>query len=229
MIDPLRHQSVFNPSRWSGTIDIAGCGATGSRVALSLARLGLAGHLRLFDHDVVEPHNLANQLFSAQLLGVNKANAAACEIEAVTSQVADWHSQHYPISPITGRVVFALTDTMSSRKAILAACADPFSACELLIETRMGIDEGRVYAFHPHSSIEHAAYAATLYDDDTATPSACGATTVGPTADILAGLAVWQFIAWFRNEPFDNEIIWGVRPPCVAARTFAASSSTIRS
>lgn len=43
-------------------IHIIGCGSVGSTVAELLARLGLTNFV-LYDFDIVEPHNIANQMF----------------------------------------------------------------------------------------------------------------------------------------------------------------------
>jgi hypothetical protein len=67
-----------------------------------------------------------------------------------------------------------------------------------------------------------------MYSDDTAEESACGGSvSVGPTADILSGLAVWQLMKWFAfklgksEEPVENEVIYAVRPLAFMSRNFA--------
>lgn len=81
----------------AGRVVLIGCGATGSAVALLLARAGV-GHLRIVDRDYVEPSNLQRQLLfdeqdAAELLpkavaAARKINTFNTEIE-VESRVAD--------------------------------------------------------------------------------------------------------------------------------------------
>src|SRR5512133_471437 len=68
---------------------IVGCGATGSALALLLARAGV-GHLRIVDRDYVEPSNLQRQvLFDEKdaAESLPKAIAAANKIKNFNSEV----------------------------------------------------------------------------------------------------------------------------------------------
>ena len=57
----------FNPDTCKNRIHIIGCGSVGSTVAELLARFGLM-NVSLYDFDVVEEHNLANQMFTTENL-----------------------------------------------------------------------------------------------------------------------------------------------------------------
>lgn len=71
-----------------GTINVLGCGGTGSHVAAGLARLQIAvdslggkfPHVRLCDPDMVELPNVGRQLFGDGDIGTNKATALASRI-----------------------------------------------------------------------------------------------------------------------------------------------------
>ena len=82
----------------------------------------------------------------------------------------------------------------------------------------MGADTGRVYAIDPLSPAQVKAYETTLYDDKETEESACGSTTtVGPTAEFLSGLSVWQLIRWFAwqqggDQLAEHEIVFALRP-----------------
>jgi molybdopterin/thiamine biosynthesis adenylyltransferase len=72
-----------------GKVAIVGCGATGSALALLLARAGV-GNLRIIDRDYVEPSNLQRQsLFDEQDASeaLPKAIAAARKIAAFNSEI----------------------------------------------------------------------------------------------------------------------------------------------
>ena len=57
----------FDPMTCTDPINLIGCGSVGSTVAELLARFGLT-NINLYDFDVVEEHNLANQMFTTKNL-----------------------------------------------------------------------------------------------------------------------------------------------------------------
>ena len=61
-MDLTKSIEYFNPVDVRGKCHIIGCGSVGSTVAEMLARLGVTNFV-LYDFDLVEPHNLANQMF----------------------------------------------------------------------------------------------------------------------------------------------------------------------
>ena len=72
----------FNPDSVSERIHIIGCGSVGSTVAELLTRFGLT-KFTLYDFDLVEPHNIANQMFRKTDIGKTKVEALQsiiCEI-----------------------------------------------------------------------------------------------------------------------------------------------------
>lgn len=64
----------FNPESCEDRIHIIGCGSVGSAVAELLTRFGLK-NFSLYDFDVVESHNLANQMFTTKDLYKPKIDA----------------------------------------------------------------------------------------------------------------------------------------------------------
>ena len=186
-----RHENVFSPSSLKQPIHVIGCGATGSNVAIGLAKLGIED-VTLYDFDVVEEHNIANQCFGYEHIGLNKAEALANTILRLTNLTYKVEKQEVVRSSSSG-IYFVLTDTMSSRESIWASLIDKPDS--LLIETRMGVEHGRVYTITPDKIEDINFYELTLYGDDEAEQSSCrGKITVGATAAILANLAIWKFI-----------------------------------
>lgn len=220
IIDPARHLSVFDPRTFTERVDIIGVGATGSYLALGLAKLGVE-HIRVIDGDFVEGHNIANQCFEQSHIGQSKVQATAdmirratgCEIEAVQGFAPD--DVVKPWSPY----VFLLTDTMASRKSIFENIENELKT-HCVIETRMGVDLARVYVINPTMPSEAERWSSTLVSDEEATTSPCRTTiTVGPTVYTLAGVALWQFIRYHqwlldsaKHERPEHEIIYGLNP-----------------
>ena len=197
------------------SITLVGSGATGSYVALALAQLGWGdirrgqGTLRVFDGDIVKEHNLSNQIFEISHIGKSKAESlkeiikrkCGFEIETYNQMVDD------SVDPklIRSTYVFLLTDTMSSRKEIFNKFLEYSFNTDLVIETRMGLKEGRVYAFDPNSLDQKDAWRSTLYDDGEAETSSCGASqSIITTVMFLAAMAAQRVVQHF-NYKYGND------------------------
>lgn len=225
-ISYLRHLEVFSPAGFGDSIAVVGAGAVGSRVALSLAKLGVK-KIRVFDHDKVESHNVPNQIYSQEQVGMSKVDALSEIIGGDAGIEIEAHEIRVEGKEISGdNVIFLLTDTMASRKMIWEQGIRMNIPSQLMVETRMGVDNGRVYSVNPCSTVQIEQWEKTLYSDERAQQSACGGSiSVGPTADVLAGIAVWQFLKWAaikagKDEELENEIIYALRPFNFIVRTF---------
>ncbi len=226
-LDINRHVEVFSPDAFdSKTIDVIGAGASGSRIVLSLAKLGLL-KIRVWDFDHVEAHNIANQAYSLEDIGKLKVEALQELVRKQTGTKIEIRPEKVDGSQELGDVVFLLTDTMASRKEIWQKGLRYKTRTRLMIETRMGADEGRVYTIEPKRPKQVKGWEGTLYDDVVTEVSACGTSiSVGPTAEYLSGLAVWQMIRWHAinskqaEDKVDHEIIFGMRAPFIITRSF---------
>lgn len=248
VIDTRRHLEVFSVEHFGNKrIDIIGAGAVGSAVAVQLAKLGLE-NIHVWDFDTVEGHNIANQRYALKDIGQPKVTALAAIIKEATGHDITVHEQKLEGGEPLGDVVFLAVDTMAARKAIWQKSLRNKLRTKLVIETRMGAEEGRVYAICPVKPAQVRGYETTFYDDAETVVSACGAsTTVGATADMTASYAVWQFMRWAAIEAaaenasiaalsgpsqeaaevgqakdvLDQELIFGLRPPYIMTRQFS--------
>src|SRR3989344_2512567 len=147
-VDPLRHLSVFKPHAFGARrVDVIGCGATGSRVVLSLAKLGVE-NIHAWDFDTVEEHNLANQAFGLGDVGLLKVDALASLVQRDVGIAIHTHAEKVDGAQSLGEVVFLLTDTMASRKEIWDRGLKLKLQTRLLVETRTGADAGRIYVLN---------------------------------------------------------------------------------
>lgn len=228
MIDSNRHQTEFNPLAFgSRRVDVIGAGATGSKVVLSLAKLGIEV-IHVWDFDRVEPHNIANQAFGNGDIGKLKVEALAELVRHQTGTQIVCHDEKVDGSQELGNVVFLLTDTMASREEIWRKGIRFKQRTKVMIETRMGVDNGRVYTINPCKGSEAEGWEGTLCSDDVAQVSACGTSiSVGPTSGFLAELAVWQLMRWFAidqgkggEDELDHEIMFYLRKPLMMIRRF---------
>ncbi len=231
MIDTQRHASVFSPDHWGERrVDVVGVGATGSRVALALAKLGVR-NLHWWDFDVVEPHNLANQVYREQDVGREKAVALYDVIRESIGEPP--RSMTARVTRVTGKeelgeVVFLLVDTMAARKEIWEGALKFQLRTRLMVETRMGADQGFLYTLCPSRPTHVSRWEDTLFTDEEAETSLCGTSvSVGPTADVLSGMAVWSFLRYAAREKdprvteeLENQTLIGLRPFTIYSQTW---------
>ena len=212
-MDFSRHILHFNPQLFKDRIDVIGAGAVGSKIALELAKLGITTPIHVWDGDVVEAHNLPNQAFYLEDIGKPKVEAIAEHVLLATGTVLHTHKQFLTEPTRLGRVVFLAVDTMEHRKKIFEASLKNKFSTEFVIETRMGIEELRIYGFNPNVRDDIINWENTLVDDVKTVESACGAkTTVGATASITAAMAVTRFISWANSQPHHFEQVVMLRP-----------------
>jgi hypothetical protein len=222
-LSTIRHESIFNPAKFNVPVTIIGVGATGSRLFMALVELGLT-NITVIDFDIVEPHNLANQIYGYADIGKPKVEGLKNAYKLKTGVDAPETMQF-----INGKVpdknielkgyVFLLTDTMASRKDIYAKCLAHTTDIPYVIETRMASTHGNVLGFCPLLTSEKCAWLDTLSDDEDTELSPCGASiSVGITASLIANMAAWQFIHRVTNpEAHHNRVDVFFKPFILAA------------
>lgn len=189
-------------------IDIVGAGATGSRIVFALAKHGFS-NLHVYDFDKVEAHNLPNQLYGPKHVGMFKVDA----LKEVIKDLVGTDITTYPVAytgdeEVKGETVFLLVDTMKARKELFDKLKEAVGV-GLVIETRMGVEEGRVYTITMGQDTK--TYESTIGSDEAAPVSACGSqVTIGATADVVTGIAMWSFIEWLKQEQPPWELIFAL-------------------
>lgn len=222
----MRHQQIFDPFAHNPPITIVGAGATGSRIWLALVELGLT-NIEVWDFDKIEPHNIANQIYGKQDVGKYKVDALRDYYTFKTGEEPPRSMKFYnmEVGPkiqnsgllFTPSIVFLLTDTMTSRRQIFNEYIA--GKCPFMIETRMASSYGNVYTVNPFDQNASQKWIDSLIDDDEAETSPCGASiSVGPTAAVIANLAVWQFINFCTNPVAnDKELEIHLKPTMLTA------------
>jgi len=241
-MDFSRQSEIFDPTKFGKTpVHIIGAGATGSWVAMLLGKMGVQ-NITVYDFDVIEEHNIANQAYrdsfvkttgslpdGSPLLGA-ETDIGRLKVDALSDIILDFSST--TITPVEQKVgldsghrfagiVFVLTDTMSSRKAIFDYHLKMNAAVQLVIETRMGLEHGRIYAINP-CNIKHVrAYDKTLYTDEETPVSACGVSqSIVATAVSIASHAVWKLIKFHNNMDMAQELIVDLQNNNILTRNF---------
>lgn len=73
-MDLSKSYEFFKPESVPERLHIVGCGSVGSTLAENLARCGMT-KFTLWDFDIVEPHNICNQMFTQKDIGRPKVEA----------------------------------------------------------------------------------------------------------------------------------------------------------
>lgn len=212
MISTIRHQDLFNARDANDlAVSVIGCGAIGSRVFESLVQLGLT-NLHCYDPDIVEAHNIANQAFNAADIG-NAKTEACRRIFGDKTGIGPMSMRNLPArfncayvqecNALPPGIVFLCVDSFDARRSIWDQRLRDNHDIFRVFDTRMASTHGNVLAFTPSVSSEADKWLATLGSDDPdqSELSACGsAMSVGPTAAIIANIAVWEYMNFMENR-----------------------------
>ena len=115
-----KSMEFFNPENCKEKINIIGCGSVGSTVAELLARFGLT-NVNLYDFDVVEEHNLANQMFTTKNLYKPKLEGVYdrwVEINPEAAKTIKLYGEGWNGQKLSG-YVFLCVDNIELRKRIV--------------------------------------------------------------------------------------------------------------
>lgn len=219
-MDLSRHIEVFSPDAVKYPIHIIGVGATGSFVAMELARMGCPV-LNLYDFDEVEIHNIPNQYYDTDDIGKTKIEALKEKLEKINPNIVvnanigkvvpvKGSDSEFGINEMSG-YVFLLVDSMKIRRELWEAIKENKEIIHCW-ESRLGSDQARVYSLDM-SVKDFSKYEADFYEDDVSETSACGTSiTVLPIVLQTASLMIVQFIdlvmendgTYFFKVIFDN-------------------------
>lgn len=205
-LDTRRHLELFDPHTFNDKVTVIGAGATGSWLVLQLANLGIT-NITVYDFDVVEEHNVPNQLYGIKHVGMPKVEALYEIIKEYTGTEIKAKNEKFTSGRLSG-YVFLMVDSMAGRKLIYKNSIKMKRSVKLLIEPRMGLDVGRVYNVDPMDVKQLEKYEECFYTDEEAEVSACGTSmTVITTAMAVASWCARQLINHHAGEELDNEIL----------------------
>lgn len=177
---------------------VIGCGALGSQVACSLARLGV-GRVTLIDPDVLEEHNLENQVYDAGDIGKLKVSALKQRIAAIdpTIDVRTWrgHIQDYRGAWVP--YVFGCLDNVAARHYL---SYEAVAKGNILIDGGIERFRGAVKTIIPRKTACQACYPMLPRAAPTASCSHDPIPSTYVTASIVANLQVAQLIKLVHGQ-----------------------------
>lgn len=213
-MDLSKSREFFDPEKDRSRVHILGCGSVGSAVAENLVRCGVT-NLTLWDFDVVEPHNVGNQMFRAEDVGKPKTEALRdilLDINPDLRRTIRLENKGWDGQTLSG-YLFLMTDSVENWKRVLAAHRAS-TYLKAVFNTRTGLTGGQLFSADWSDMAQRKSLLASMdFTDEEAkaeTPvTACG-TTLGvvTTVRIVSALAVNNFIRFVKGESFWKTLIF---------------------
>ena len=202
-MDLSKSFEFFDPDKCKETIHLIGCGSVGSTVAELLARFGLT-HMHLYDFDYVEPHNLVNQMFTRDQVGMEKTEALKQILLSINPEMEiKLHKEGWKEdTPLTG-YVFLAVDNIDLRRKIVEE--NKFNSyIKAMFDFRTGLTDGQHYAADWSDNKSRKAFLDTMkfsHEEVQQTLSACNvALCVAPTVRLVCNAGVTNFINFVKGE-----------------------------
>lgn len=198
VIDYWRQVDLVTPADLTFGVNLIGAGGLGSPIALALAKMGCP-RLAIFDPDVVEPHNLPNQLFRLADVDRPKVEALAEILREFADVAVDAVRESVDERRFDG-VVISAVDTMAARRSIWERSVRFRAGVTLYIDARLGGEVGRVLTTLPTNPLAIERYETSLFSDDDASIEPCTAQATMYTTLGIASLVANQVKRYARGE-----------------------------
>jgi len=199
-----RQTDIFNPLEIKTRVTIIGAGGIGSPVGLALGKLGIP-EINIIDNDTVEQHNLPNQMYPMETIGLPKVEALRDTIVSFSDAHVTTKHETWDGEPLKGIVISAV-DSMAVRRKIFGAITlNP--AVSLFIDGRIGGESLRVYSIKPCDPDDISFYESMLYSDEEAAELPCTARAVIYVGFFIAALIARAVAKWVKDKERIREVI----------------------
>jgi hypothetical protein len=205
----LRHNSFFGPEDTDQKVlNIIGVGATGSWVGLLAAKMGWH-HFRVWDLDIVESHNLPNQIYDSKHIGMKKVDAFKEVLLRFNSNcIIETHDCFYTTDNFADSIegaVFIAVDSLEARKDIMKGLKLNFLV-DLILETKMGFTHAEMNFINPLDINYIDNYLSMLKDDDEVEESACNARIITTLTNIVSSTLVHELCNYYKCQTKDEPV-----------------------
>lgn len=200
-----KHLEYFNPSTYKGIIHVVGVGAVGSTVCELLTRLGFE-MLIIHDFDVVNPHNIANQMFRHKDINKPKVEAVAEMCKEINPEIEVYcNASGWEAGQVMSGIIILAVDNIDVRKAIVQQHMMS-NQVDLIMDFRMRLEDAQHYAAnwkneaHKQKLMESMNF--TEAEAKEATPvNACGSTlAIAPTIRTVVSMGVANLINFLKDN-----------------------------
>ena len=212
-MDLTKSIEYFDPVNVRGKCHIIGCGSVGSTIAENLARLGVTKFV-LYDFDIVEPHNLANQMFVQSDVKKPKVEAVKkiiCDINPEAGSTIEVFGQGYTDQKLNG-YVFLAVDSIDLRREICEKNRMN-KAIKAVFDFRTRLEDAQHYAadWGDMRQVDNLIKSMAFSHDEAheATPvTACGTELgVAPTVRVICALGVTNFMNLIRGGELQKIVV----------------------
>jgi len=206
VLNLAKSYDFFSPESCRERLHIIGCGSVGSTLAELLARFGLT-NLTMYDFDAVEPHNLANQMFRQEHVGMSKVDALAGMLAEINPEIEcnlKPAKEGYMDQRLSG-YVFLCVDNIELRREIATANKDNHHI-KAMFDFRTRLTDAQHYAadWSDMNIVGDFLRSMAFSHDEAAaeTPvSACNVTlSVAPTVRMICALGAMNFINFVKGN-----------------------------
>ena len=212
-MDLSKSYEYFQPEKNDVRIHVIGCGSVGSTVAENLVRMGIT-NLTIWDMDVVEAHNLANQMFRQKDIGKPKVDAVAEILAEINPDITG--SLQLKPNGWTGQLlsgfVFLCVDNIELRRQIVEKHMNS-KFIKAMFDFRTRLEDAQHYAADwSDARMKDDFLRSMQFSHDEAkeeTPvSACNVTRgVCPTVRVICAYGVSNFINFWNGKPLKKLIL----------------------
>lgn len=212
-MDLSKSFEYFDPNAVDGKCHIIGCGSVGSTIAENLARLGITKFV-LYDFDIVEPHNLANQMFVNADIKKPKIEATKriiTDINPEAEPTIELHPEGYTGQKLNG-YVFLAVDNIDLRREICTKQKQNQNI-KVVFDCRTSLEEMQCYAavWGDLRQVNNLLKTMNFSHEEAeaSTPrTACGRELgVAPTIRVGCGFCVANFVNYIRLKQLKTMIL----------------------
>jgi hypothetical protein len=182
---------------------VVGAGMTGSWSALALARM--VGQVHIYDFDTVEEENVGVQAYTAEHIGMNKAQA----VEMIGGGLPlrghneNFFESDFPLPPV--EAIIACVDSIDARSRLAQWTAESYT--RFLIDTRV---LGEIACLHAVDRSDLSDYVQSLPTENTLTHAPCGAKGTAYAGMWVASQVCTIVNAIGRGLPLPPKLVWHV-------------------
>lgn len=212
-MDLSKSYEFFQPEKDDTRIHIVGCGSVGSTVAENLARCGVK-NMTLWDFDIVEPHNIVNQMFDQTHVGKSKVEALKDILTNINPEIVDgielkpegWKGK------LMSGYIFLCVDSIELRREIVEKHMDsPY--VKAVFDFRTLLESAQHYAadwsnFKMKKDLLNSMQFSHEEAKDETPVSACGVTLgVATTVRLVCALGVNNYINFVKGNGIKKLVI----------------------
>ena len=198
-----RQKEIFDPLIFQKSVTIAGLGNIGSQTAVALTRLGLKDFY-LYDHDIVEEHNLSSQSFFIDQLKKPKVEMIKEILRNINKNISVLAlREKYNGDTSFGDILIVAVDSMKERKRIWKNLYKRNIRPELIIDGRMGGPQLEIYTCKTLEEWED-----TFVDNPS--KDSCGARYICYISMVIGSLIANQVKRFIKSEPYKKTILFNI-------------------